>query len=146
MRTLKTATDRPAFADHSVTLCQPSRGRLHQGRRTCPCAVLADFLHRFVERRPFFFQTFILDLPQLGIGDFKPIGDDLIRAPNARAEVLRGDQVTEYVTTLLQGQTLRSHLTPLPRVGIIVTAASLIPGANRKRVILEGTAPSSDSL
>src|SRR5262249_55788096 len=84
-------------------------GWLDQGRPNLPWVVLADFLHRFIERRPFFFQTFILDLAQLGVGDFKPFGDDLIRPADARSEVLGRYQVTENVATLLQRQAFRSH-------------------------------------
>src|SRR5947209_2375234 len=40
--------------------------------------LLAHFLHGLVERRPFLFQAFILDLPELGLRDLEPLGHDFI--------------------------------------------------------------------
>ena len=68
-------------------------------------ARLADFLHCLVQRRPFLIQTFILDLPQLDIGDVVFLGDDLVGTTHRHSKILGRYQIPEDVAPLLQRQT-----------------------------------------
>jgi len=62
---------------------------------------LADLLHGFVQRWPFLFESFVFDLPQLGIRNLEALGHDLVRTSNTSAQVLGSNQVPEDVATLL---------------------------------------------
>src|SRR5437879_117232 len=99
----------------SVAVCQPpAKGWLDQGGTGPPCKLLANLLHRLVERGPFFFQALVFDLAQLSVANLETLGHDLIGAANARPEILGSYQVPENIAALLQRETLGCHVTPLP--------------------------------
>jgi hypothetical protein len=62
---------------------------------------LADFLDGLAQRRPFFVQAFVFNLPELGLGDIKFLGHDLSRPGHVRNHVLGGDQAVKDLSSLL---------------------------------------------
>src|SRR5690349_7559350 len=50
---------------------------------------LANFLHRFGQRRPFLVEALVLDLAELAVTDLEFLGDDLVGLADIRHTVLR---------------------------------------------------------
>src|SRR5262249_48235520 len=61
------------------------------------------------ERRPFFFQTLVLDLFELRRRDLEFLGHDFIRFPHVMNIVLGGNQGLEYFFPLGNGQAFAAH-------------------------------------